>query len=134
MYNPGGTEMTECNGGDLLVRLMRAHGVSVAFGEVSVHNLPLLAAVAWDLQFMRVRHEAAAVNAADAYARASGTLGVAITSTGTGAGNAAGALIEAETARSRVLHITGQIESQFLGSGRGVIHETKDQTGMLHAV
>lgn len=33
-----------------------------------------------------------------------------------------------------MLHITGQVESPFLGSGRGFIHETKDQLGMLTAV
>lgn len=59
---------------------------------------------------------------------------MAITSTGTGAGNAAGALIESLTAGSAVLHVTGQIESQWLGRGRGVIHETLDQLGMLRAI
>ena len=33
-----------------------------------------------------------------------------------------------------MLHLTGQIDSPFLGQGRGVIHETKDQLGMLAAV
>lgn len=33
-----------------------------------------------------------------------------------------------------MLHVTGQVESGFLGSGRGFIHETKDQLGMLRAV
>lgn len=122
------------NGGDLLVRVLREHGVGVVFGVVSVHNLPLVEAVDRDLRFVAVRHEAAAVNAADAYARASGGLGCALTSTGTGAGNAAGSLIEALSAGSRVLHVTGNIESRFLGGGRGVIHETKDQLGMLAAV
>ncbi|MFC9977280.1 thiamine pyrophosphate-binding protein [Spirillospora sp. NPDC127200] len=122
------------NGGDLLVRVLREHGVDTVFGVVSVHNLPLVEAVARDLRFVAVRHEAAAVNAADGHARASGGLGCALTSTGTGAGNAAGALIEALSAGSRVLHVTGNIDSPFLGQGRGVIHETKDQLGMLAAV
>ena len=122
------------NGGDLLVRVLREHGVAVVFGIVSVHNLPLVEAVARDLRFVAVRHEAAAVNAADAYARASGGLGCALTSTGTGAGNAAGSLVEALSAGSRILHVTGNIEAGFLGQGRGVIHETKDQLGMLTAV
>lgn len=126
--------MSEANGGDLLVGLMRAHGVEVAFGVVSVHNLPLVEAVDRELRFVPVRHEAAAVNAADGYARASGRFGVAITSTGTGAGNAAGSLVEAQSAGSRVLHVTGQVDVEYLGSGRGVIHETKDQIGMLRAV
>ncbi|MEV0705690.1 thiamine pyrophosphate-binding protein [Saccharopolyspora sp. NPDC050389] len=126
--------MPSTNGGELLVQVMRDNGVDTAFGVVSVHNLPLVEAVSRELRFVPVRHEAAAVNAADGYARATGGLGVAITSTGTGAGNAAGAMVEALTAGSRVLHVTGQIDSPFLGQGRGVIHETKDQAAMLTAV
>ncbi|GAB2865939.1 thiamine pyrophosphate-binding protein [Actinocorallia aurea] len=122
------------NGGDLLVALMEALGVDTAFGVVSVHNMPLVDAVSERLRFVPVRHEAAAVNAADAYGRVRGTVGIALTSTGTGAGNAAGSLIEALATGSRVLHITGQIESRYLGQGRGFIHETKDQPGMLAAV
>jgi acetolactate synthase I/II/III large subunit len=122
------------NGGDLLVQVLRENGTEVIFGIVSVHNLPLVEAVDRDLRFVTVRHEAAAVNAADAYARATGRLGCAITSTGTGAGNAAGSLVEALSAGSRVLHVTGNIDTGYLGQGRGVIHETKDQLGMLRAV
>src|SRR5207302_233009 len=74
-----------------------------------------------------------AVNMADGYARVSGGIGVAITSTGTGAGNAAGAMIEALSAGSRVLHVTGEVESTYLGRGCGYIPETKKQLGMLAA-
>ncbi|MFF2140622.1 thiamine pyrophosphate-binding protein [Streptomyces sp. NPDC058193] len=126
--------MRHDNGGDLLVTVLRELGIDTVFGIVSVHNLPLVEAVDRELRFVPVRHEASAVNAADAYGRARGTLGCALTSTGTGAGNAAGSLIEALSAGSSVLHVTGQVESEFLGSGRGFIHETKDQLGMLAAV
>lgn len=122
------------NGGDLLVAVLRELGIGTVFGIVSVHNLPLVEAVDRDLRFVPVRHEASAVNAADAYGRARGGLGCALTSTGTGAGNAAGSLIESLSAGSSVLHVTGQVESAYLGSGRGFIHETKDQLGMLTAV
>jgi acetolactate synthase-1/2/3 large subunit len=121
-------------GGDALVRVLRENGCEVVFGIVSVHNLPLVQAVDRDLRWVTVRHEAAAVNAADAYSRATGTLGCALTSTGTGAGNAAGSLVEALAAGSRVLHVTGNIDTTYLGQARGVIHETKDQLGMLQAV
>ncbi|MEU8678709.1 thiamine pyrophosphate-binding protein [Streptomyces sp. NPDC048560] len=126
--------MRHDNGGDLLVAVLRELGIDTVFGIVSVHNLPLVEAVDRELRFVPVRHEASAVNAADAYGRARGSIGCALTSTGTGAGNAAGSLIEALSAGSSVLHITGQVESEFLGSGRGFIHETKDQLGMLGAV
>lgn len=127
-------QRTVKNGGQLLVELLREQGVDTAFGVVSVHNLPLVDELAASLRFVPVRHEAAAVNAADGYSRASGRLGVAITSTGTGAGNAAGSLIEALSAGGRVLHVTGQIDHEHLGSNRGVIHETRDQLGMLRAI
>lgn len=109
-------------------------GTDTAFGVVSVHNLPLVDAVDRRLRFVPVRHEQAAVNAADGYARARQHIGVALTSTGTGAGNAAGSLIESLTAGSAVLHVTGQIDSRWLGHGRGVIHEAPDQIGMLRAI
>lgn len=126
--------MRHDNGGDLLVAVLRELGIDTVFGIVSVHNLPLVEAVDRDLRFVPVRHEASALNAADAYGRARGSIGCALTSTGTGAGNAAGSLIESLSAGSSVLHVTGQVESEFLGSGRGFIHETKDQLGMLTAV
>jgi len=122
------------NGGDLLVKTLREAGVDTVFGIVSVHNQPLVQAVSEQLRFVPVRHEATAVSAADGYARATGGLGCALTSTGTGAGNAAGSLIESLSAGTAVLHVTGQVESRHLGSGRGFIHETKDQLAMLAAV
>ena len=121
-------------GGDVLVRVMKRHGIDTAFGVISVHNLPLVEAVSRELRFVEMRHEAAVVNAADGYARATGGIGVAITSTGTGAGNAAGSMVEALTARSRVLHVTGQIDSEYLDAPRGVIHEFPTQLQMLDAV
>lgn len=121
-------------GGDVLVEVMRRHGITHAFGVISIHNLPLVEAVDRDLTFVEMRHEAAAVNAADAFARVTGGIGVALTSTGTGAGNAAGSMLEALTAGSRVLHITGQIESEWVGSNRGVIHEVPAQLEMLTAI
>lgn len=121
-------------GGDVLVEVMRRHGITHAFGVISIHNLPLVEAVARELTFVEMRHEAAAVNAADAFARVTGGVGVALTSTGTGAGNAAGSMLEALTAGSRVLHITGQVESEWVGSNRGVIHEVPAQLEMLTAI
>lgn len=128
------TDQPSRTGGDVLVEVMRAHGIEVAFGVVSIHNLPLVEAIDRDLRFVPVRHEAAAVNAADGYARATGRVGVAITSTGTGAGNAAGSMLEALSAGSRVLHVTGQIDSEYVGSGRGFIHEVPRQLQLLQSV
>lgn len=127
------TQAPTKTGGDVLVEVMKEHGIDTAFGIISVHNLPLVEAIARDLTFVEMRHEAACVSAADGYARATGKIGVAITSTGTGAGNAAGSMIEALTAGSRVLHITGQVDSPYLDRPRGVIHEFPGQLDMLAA-
>ena len=77
---------------------------------------------------------AGATNMADAHARATDTLGVAVTSTGTGAGNAAGALVEPLSAETPLLHLTGQIDTPHLDRGHGFIHETRSQPEMLAAV
>lgn len=122
--------------GDLVAGFLERCGVTAAFGVISIHNMPILDAFGRRnrIRFVPARGEAGAVNMADAYARVSAGLGVAVTSTGTGAGNAAGALVEALTAGSPVLHLTGQIDSPYLDRGRAVIHEAPAQLDMLRAV
>ena len=122
--------------GELVSAFLEACGVQTAFGVVSIHNLPMLDAIGrrGKIRFVPSRGEAGAVNMADGYARTQGALGVAFTSTGTGAGNAAGALIEAETAGTPLLHLTGQIDLPYLDRGRGYIHEAKAQLGMLRSI
>jgi acetolactate synthase-1/2/3 large subunit len=121
-------------GGDAVARALEGAGIRIVFGVASVHNLPIFDALTRSsIRLVPTRTESGAVNMADAYARVGGGIGVAITSTGTGAGNAAGAMIEALSAGSRMLHLTGQVESAYLGRGCGYIHETKDQLGMLEA-
>ncbi len=83
---------------------------------------------------MPIRHEQAAVHCADGYARATGGLGVALASTGPGAANAMGGLHEAHHASSRVLLLTGQSETRWLGKGRSTIHEADRQLDMLRTV
>jgi acetolactate synthase-1/2/3 large subunit len=74
------------------------------------------------------------MNMADAYARVSGQLGVCLTSTGTAAGNAAGAQAEALTAGSPVLHITSQVDLAFADRDRAAIHDVPRQPEMLRGV
>ena len=110
--------------------------VKAAFGVISIHNMPILDAFAvrGNIRFVMARGEAGATNMADAYARAVGGLGVCLTSTGTAAGNAAGAMVEAQTAGTPLLHITGQIETPYLDQELAYIHEARDQLNMLKAV
>ena len=122
--------------GDVVAEFLARCGVAHAFGVISIHNMPILDAIArrGQIRFVGSRGEAGAVNMADATARVGGGLGVAVTSTGTGAGNACGALSEAQTAGTPVLHLTGQIERNYLDRNRAYIHEARDQLGMLRAV
>ncbi|MDQ2802772.1 MAG: thiamine pyrophosphate-binding protein, partial [Pseudomonadota bacterium] len=55
-------------------------------------------------------------------------------STGPGAANTIGGLIEARFAGSPVLHITGQTATQFADREVGTVHDAYDQFGMLRAV
>ncbi len=123
-------------GGDLACDALRALGVEHVFGIVSVHNIPIYDAILRDgtIKTIDVRHEQAALHAADGYARASGRLGVAITSTGPGACNAVPGLFEAQFASSPVLMLTGQVETQYLGKGKGFLHEAERQLEMLRTV
>ena len=122
--------------GELAVRFLEASGVKTAYGVISIHNMPILDAMhqRGQVRFVSARGEAGACNMADAAARVSATWGVCITSTGTGAGNAAGALVEALTAGTPMLHLTGQIESQYVDRDWGYIHEAPAQLAMLSAV
>lgn len=122
--------------GELVARFLEGCGVKAAFGVISIHNMPILDAFhrRQQLRFVSARGEAGACNMADAYARVSGTLGVFVTSTGTGCGNSAGAMVEAITAGTPLLHLTGQIESPFLDRDLGYIHEHPAQLAMLKAV
>jgi acetolactate synthase-1/2/3 large subunit len=126
-------EATEAPVGDIVIGMLEAAGVTHAYGVISIHNMPMLDALLrrQTIAFVTSRGEAGAVNMADAAARATGRLGVAITSTGTGAGNACGALVEAQTAGTPLLHLTGQIDSPYLDRGWGFIHEAPDQPRML---
>jgi acetolactate synthase-1/2/3 large subunit len=122
--------------GEAIARLLEGCGVRCAFGVVSIHNMPIIDGITGlgATRYVAARGEAGAANMADAFARVTGGLGVAVTSTGTGSGNAAGALIEALNAGTPLLHLTGQIDSPYLDRNAGYIHETVDQLGMLRAI
>ncbi len=122
--------------GDLVAEFLSAAGVTTAFGIVSVHNIPILDAIGRRnaIRFIPVRGEMGGGHMADAYARASGHLGILVTSTGPGAANAVPALAEARFAGSPVLHITGQTATTHLGRDTGAVHDLPGQTAMLAAI
>jgi acetolactate synthase I/II/III large subunit len=126
----------EMTGGEAVVSALEALGVRHVFGIVSVHNLPIYDAIArrGTITPIGVRHEQAAAHAADGYARATGELGVVIASTGPGTTNTMTGLFEASFASSPVLLVTGQIDSGYLGKGKGVLHEAEQQGVMLSSL
>lgn len=127
---------TKKTGGEAVVEALQALGVKTVFGIVSVHNVPTLDAIgrSGTIDFISCRHEQGAVHAADGYARATGTIGVALTSTGPGAANAMGGLFEANYASVPVMMITGQADTSEFGRGRGTIHQAENQLTMLRTV
>lgn len=121
---------------DAVARALADMGVTHGFGVISIHNMPILDAIARHgrITFVPARGEAGAMNMADAFARVSRSLGVCITSTGTAAGNAAGSQVEALTAGSPVLHITTQVDREFVDRDRAAIHDVPRQPDMLKAI
>ena len=122
--------------GDHVARLLGEAGVTHVFGVISIHNMPVLDAIvrAGRIRFVPARGEAGAMNMADAFARVSGGVGVCLTSTGTAAGNAAGAQAEALVAGSRVLHLTTQVDAALADRDRAAIHDVPRQPEMLRGV
>jgi acetolactate synthase-1/2/3 large subunit len=122
--------------GDLVAHALAEIGVTTVFGVISIHNMPILDAIARHnrIRFVPARSEAGAMNMADAYARVARSLGVVVTSTGTAAANAAGSQVEALTAGSPVLHITSQIDRPYMDRDRAAIHDVPRQADMLRAI
>ncbi|TDQ20773.1 acetolactate synthase-1/2/3 large subunit [Raoultella sp. BIGb0149] len=120
--------------GEAIARTLEQYNVEAIYGVISIHNLPIADAVGQrgKIRFVPARGEAGSVTMADAHGRFSG-LGVALTSTGAGAGNAVGALVEAMNACTPLLHLTGQVEKTWLDADTGFIHETRDQLTFLKA-
>jgi thiamine pyrophosphate-dependent acetolactate synthase large subunit-like protein len=112
-------------------------GVSVALGLPGVHNLALWRELNGSpIRLIGVRHEQTAAYAADGYARASGRLGVALTTTGPGAANTLAGVGEAWASRQPIVVIATDIPSTARRHGvwRGTLHETTDQAAMFTPV
>lgn len=122
--------------GDLVAEFLTQCGVTTAFGIASVHNIPMLDAIGQRnaIRFIMARGELGGAHMADGYARVSGGLGVIFSSTGPGAANAVGGLIEARFSGTPVLHITGQTSMKFVDREVGTVHDAPDQLGMLSSV
>lgn len=118
----------------VILDLLARKGVTKAFGIPGVHNLGFWNVLSKDRpEIISVRHEQSCVYAADGLARATGTLSVAITTTGPGAANTLGAFGEAATSGSQLLLISSEapIKIRSKEGTRGILHEMRDQSAIF---
>lgn len=124
-------------GAQAVAHSLQSLGVTTAFGLPGVHNLALWPALQEaGIRIVGSRHEQGTVYAADGLARATGNLGVALTTTGPGAANTVGAVGEAWASHSPVVVIATDIPitQRRPGVYRGVLHESIAQAAMFVAV
>jgi acetolactate synthase-1/2/3 large subunit len=124
--------MTTLTGGEAIVSGLVAHGVDTVFGLPGAQVYGLFDAFHQaQLKVIGARHEQACGYMAFGYARASGRPGVFSVVPGPGVLNASAALLTAFGCNEPVLCVTGQVPTQFLGKGRGHLHEMPDQLATL---
>jgi acetolactate synthase-1/2/3 large subunit len=105
-------------GADALVQLLSKAGVTHIFTLSGNHIMPIFdACVGAGIELIHTRHEAATVHMADAYARLTGKIGVAMVTGGPGHANAVSALYTASMAESPVLLLSGHAPVGQLGMG-----------------
>lgn len=123
-------------GGQAVVEALEAWGVDVVFGIPGVHTLALYDALYNHprIRHVTTRHEQGAGFMADGYARSSGRVGVAITTTGPAAVNALTPIGEAHAESSPVLLICSGPTDDTNGTDAGVLHDMRDQFGTLVSV
>ncbi|AWQ05090.1 thiamine pyrophosphate-binding protein [Bordetella bronchiseptica] len=128
--------MSKYLAGHLVADFLAHNGVETVFGIVSVHNIPMMDGITLNkrIRMVMTRGETGAAHMADGLARATGTMGVVISSTGPGASNTVPGLVEARFAGTPLLHITGQSATAHLGRDTGAVHDVPDQLAMLSAV
>jgi acetolactate synthase I/II/III large subunit len=124
--------MTSTSGGEAIVSGLVAHGVDTVFGLPGAQIYGLFDAFQQaQLKVIGARHEQACGYMAYGYARSTGRPGVFSVVPGPGVLNAGAALLTAFGSNEPVLCLTGQVPTQFLGKGRGHLHEMPDQLATL---
>jgi acetolactate synthase I/II/III large subunit len=107
----------EPNGSEILVRSLQAEGVTCLWGYPGGAVLYIYDALYKQdsIEHVLVRHEQAAVHAADGYARATGEVGVALVTSGPGVTNAVTGIATAYMDSIPMVIITGQVPSPAIG-------------------
>ncbi|MCC7545064.1 MAG: acetolactate synthase 3 catalytic subunit [Aquabacterium sp.] len=115
MSNPPTPEVL--NGSDILVRCLQAEGVKYMWGYPGGAVLYIYDALYKQdtIEHVLVRHEQAAVHAADGYARATGDVGVALVTSGPGVTNAITGIATAYMDSIPMVIVTGQVPTPAIG-------------------
>ncbi|MDT8998993.1 biosynthetic-type acetolactate synthase large subunit [Paucibacter sp. APW11] len=106
------------NGADALIATLLSLGVDTVFGYPGGAVLPLYDALHAEprLRHVLVRHEQAAVHAAEGYARTTGRVGVVFVTSGPGMSNTTTGLLDALCDSIPVLCISGQVATTAIGT------------------
>src|SRR5277367_6309889 len=119
-------------GADLLVKALIDEEVEVVFGYPGGAVLPIYDSLFKQnrLRHILVRHEQAAVHAAEGYARSTGKVGVVLVTSGPGATNAVTGLTDAMLDSIPLVCITGQVPTHLIGSDA---FQEADTTGITRS-
>jgi acetolactate synthase-1/2/3 large subunit len=126
-------------GGQALVASLLRQGIDTIFGLPGVQLDGAFDALydaekRGDVRVIHPRHEQTTAYMADGYARTTGKVGTCLVVPGPGLLNASAALSTAYACNSPVLCVTGQIQSDLIGVGRGMLHEIPNQLEMIRSV
>jgi len=108
---------TELRGAEIMVKALQAEGVKFVWGYPGGAVLHIYDALYKQdsIQHILVRHEQAAVHAADGYARATGDVGVALVTSGPGVTNAVTGIATAYMDSIPMVILTGQVPTPAIG-------------------
>ena len=113
------TSTTEMEvGAEVLLRALKEQGVEVIFGYPGGAVLPIYDAIFQQnaIRHILVRHEQAAVHAAEGYARSTGKVGCVLVTSGPGATNAVTGLLDALMDSIPLVCLTGQVPTHLIGN------------------
>ncbi len=114
----GARMAAELTGAEIVVQALTDLGVEVIFGYPGGAVLPIYDALFAQtrIRHILVRHEQAAVHAAEGYARSSGKVGVVLVTSGPGATNAVTGITDALMDSIPLLVLTGQVPTHLIGT------------------
>ena len=108
----------QMTGAEMVVQALKDQGVDTVFGYPGGAVLPVYDAIFQqnDIRHVLVRHEQAAIHAAEGYARSTGKPGVALVTSGPGATNAVTGLTDALLDSIPLVVFSGQVPTFMIGT------------------